>query len=67
MVKKFGVQVKRGPGGEAIAQEEQDALAMGDLVVATLGKQEFKKLRELIFLEESCKDRIMLEGELGAS
>jgi len=67
MVKKFGVQVKRGPGCEAIAQEEQDALAMGDLVAASLGKQAFKELREPVFLEESCKDRVMLEGELGAS
>ena len=67
MVKKFGVQIEGGPGGEAITQEEQDALAMGDLVVTILGKKAVKELGELIFPKESCKDRVMLEGELCAS
>jgi len=36
-------------------------------MVSPLGQQPVKELKEPIFLEESCKDGVVLEGELGAS
>ena len=46
---------------------KHSALAVGDLMVSPLGQQPVKELKEPIFLEESCKDGVVLEGELGAS
>jgi len=60
------VQVQGGAGSKAVTYEEQDALAVGDLMVAPLGEQGVKELEEPIFLEESAEDRVMLERELGA-
>jgi hypothetical protein len=36
-------------------------------MVLPLGQQPVKEPEEPIFLEESCKDGVVLEGELGAS
>ena len=66
VLNKVPVQVKGGAGGEAVTHEEQQALGVGDLEVAFLGEMEVKELEEPVLPEEGGKDRVMLEGEMGA-
>ncbi len=58
------VQVQGGAGSKAVTYEEQDALAVGDLMVGAAWEQGVKELEEPIFLEESAEDRVVLEREL---
>ena len=38
---------------------------MGDFMMAPLGEQGVKELEELVFLEESAEDWVVLEREMG--